>query len=111
MRKATSISVVGEGWPAGLDVGSLGLDELEANARVRHGLRRRRTAGAKGVSGDGEPHLAQPDQGPDCAHRSGTYQLSFRSQTTGPESAGRSGADRSSGNDSRVAPAIDRQEV
>jgi len=36
--------------------------------------------------------------------------ISF-SQTTGPESAGRSGADRSSGNDSRVAPAIDREEV
>src|SRR6266404_4095975 len=38
MRKSTSISFVGEGLPAGLDVGSLGLDELKANARVRHGL-------------------------------------------------------------------------
>ena len=37
--------------------------------------------------------------------------LAFGRQTTGPESTGRGGADRPTGNDSGVVPPVDRQEV
>ena len=48
---------------------------------------------------------------PNSAHRSRTHQLGFSRQTAGPERTARGGADRSTGNESWVAPPADRQEV